>query len=495
MPHRLTRRQFLAGAAGAALTGSLGGFATPPARPGRVAVLGAGLAGLATAFELAEAGHEVVVFEARTRPGGRVRTLRTPFADGLYAEAGAMQIPASHHLTLHYARLLDLPLVPFPPAAETSLAHLRGQRLVWPHDQEPPRPYPLTEEERRLGLAGMNERYWGRELEAAVAAHPAAQATALGEGSWPPEELRPLDRITLADLWRSNGASEGAVAALRVGPFDFLGDGVEAVGALNLLREAAHRKAEPRYRIDGGMDRLPAALAARLGTRIRYGSPVVAIRQDAEGVRVVVRDAAGTREHAADLCVVAVPATLLREIDLDPPLPPATRRAVDGLRLSANTRTFVQCRRRPWEAEGLSGTAFTDLPIGLVHHATHGRPGPRAVVESYASGEDARRLGALSAEERLTTVLAGMERVHPGISDVAEGGTSVVWADEPWARGAYAWFAPGELLAWLPRLTAPLGRLHFAGDHTSHMPGWMQGAFTSARRAAAEVAAALARGG
>lgn len=492
MSHRLTRRQFLAGAAGAALTGTLGGFAPPPARPGRVAVLGAGLAGLATAFELAEAGHQVVVFEARTRPGGRVRTLRAPFADGLYAEAGAMRIPASHHLTLHYARLFDLPLIPFPPPAETSLAHLGGQRLVWPHDQDPPWPYPLTEEEGRLGVAGMKERYWGRELAAAVAAHPAAEAAALGEGSWPPAELRQLDGVTLADLWRDNGASEGAVAALRVGPFDLLGDGVEAVGALCLLREAAHRKPEPRYRIEGGSDRLPAAFAARLGVRIHYGSPVVAIRQDTEEVHVVVRDATGTREHAADRCVAAVPAPLLREMEIDPPLPAATRRAVDGLRLSSNTRTFVQCRRRPWEAEGLAGTAFTDLPIGLVHHATDGRPGPRAIVESYASGENARRLGALSPEERLTTVLAGMERVHPGIADVAEGGTSVVWADEPWSRGAYAWFAPGELLAWLPRLAAPVGRLHFAGDHTSHMPGWMQGALTSARRAATEVAAALA---
>ncbi|HMB51820.1 MAG TPA: FAD-dependent oxidoreductase, partial [Thermoanaerobaculia bacterium] len=440
--HGLTRRQLLAGAAGAAAVWALDGFALPPARrPARVAVIGAGLAGLATAFELAVAGHEVTVFEARTKPGGRVRTLRAPFANGLYAEAAAMQIPESHDLSLHYARLFDLPLVALPAPGDTSLAHLGGERLVWPRGEEPHWPYPLSDEERRLGSAGLNERYWGRELAAAKASYGEAEAAALGKGSWPPPELRPLDAVTLADLWRRNGASEAAVEVLRVSPFDFLGDGVDTVGALAVLREAAHRRPEPRYRVGGGFDRLPAAFAERLAGRIRYGSPIVALRQDAERVRVVAEGAAGSHEHEVDRCVVAIPVPLLREVEIDPPLPVPIREAVNGLRLTDVTRTYVQCRERPWEAEGLSGTAFTDLPVALVHHVTDGRPGPRAIVESYAAGERARRLGALAPAERLAEVTAQLERVLPGLAAVAEGGTAVVWADEPWARGAYAWFA------------------------------------------------------
>src|SRR5918994_7288368 len=59
----------------------------------KVVIVGAGLAGLSAAYELAQAGHEVTILEARTRPGGRVLTLRDGFPDGLYVDAGASRIP------------------------------------------------------------------------------------------------------------------------------------------------------------------------------------------------------------------------------------------------------------------------------------------------------------------------------------------------------------------------------------------------------------------
>jgi monoamine oxidase len=83
--------------------------------PKKVIIIGAGLAGLSAAYELSQAGHDVTVLEARTRPGGRVHTLRDPFPDGLYAEAGAARIPDHHHFTLKYAELFGLTLEPFEP--------------------------------------------------------------------------------------------------------------------------------------------------------------------------------------------------------------------------------------------------------------------------------------------------------------------------------------------------------------------------------------------
>ncbi len=65
------------------------------------------------------------------------------------------------------------------------------------------------------------------------------------------------------------------------------------------------------------------------------------------------------------------------------------------------------------------------------------------------------------------------------------------WDADPWSRGDYAWFRPGQMHALLPHLATVEGRIHFAGDHTSSRPGWMQGALDSGLRAAAEVAAAL----
>jgi monoamine oxidase len=84
--------------------------------PKKVIVIGAGLAGLTAAYELTEAGHDVTIIEARTRCGGRVYTMREPFSDGMYAEAGAARIPIDHNLTLGYVKRFNLALDQMYPA-------------------------------------------------------------------------------------------------------------------------------------------------------------------------------------------------------------------------------------------------------------------------------------------------------------------------------------------------------------------------------------------
>jgi monoamine oxidase len=123
---RINRRQFikrsaLAGA-GIALTRSnaFGGVTVRPAGK-KILIIGAGMAGLVAGYELTQLGHDVTILEARTRPGGRVQTLREPFSDGLYAEAGAARIPTNHELTLKYVKLFDVPLEPMYPARLSAL--------------------------------------------------------------------------------------------------------------------------------------------------------------------------------------------------------------------------------------------------------------------------------------------------------------------------------------------------------------------------------------
>ncbi len=100
----------------------------------KVLILGAGMAGLVAAYELSKLGHDVTVLEARTRPGGRVHTLREPFSDGLYAEAGAARIPDNHDLTLKYVKEFELPLEPFYPSRLNAMRFDRGSREEVPID-------------------------------------------------------------------------------------------------------------------------------------------------------------------------------------------------------------------------------------------------------------------------------------------------------------------------------------------------------------------------
>src|SRR5262245_51833543 len=285
---------------------------TPAGRPRRVLVLGAGLAGLCAAYELTQAGHDVTVLEARDRAGGRVRTLREPLADGLHAEAGATFLPAAHRYPMYYARRFGLPLLPHRHGPAGLVYFLRGRHLDprapslrdWPLD--------LTDEEREGGLRGLARTYLSPVVD---------RLAALGPPDEPPADLAWLDSCSLGEYLRGRGASAAAVELLALGTMELVGDGPDTVSAFLLLRDLAAFRRDPlSYAIAGGNDRLPDAFARRLAGRIRYGHPVVAITQNGREAAAVVEGPEGRRRFRADYLVCALPFSVLRGIDVSPPL-------------------------------------------------------------------------------------------------------------------------------------------------------------------------------
>jgi monoamine oxidase len=482
----LTRRQFLAlavPAAAAACGGTERSHGTRTVRT-RVVVIGAGLAGLAAACELSRAGVEVRVLEARARPGGRVHTLRAPFDDGLYAEAGAVFIPGHHATTLRYVRELGLALQPSEDGGRgqggrlfvhgTSVRLRPGERPRWPVPLKP----------RELGLTPGELR--SLYLEPVVESigdpdHPL----------WPGEAALRFDGMTMAQLLRARGASPGAIALMRLGYLDEWGDGIDAISALGLLRDlASNRGAGDTHRIAGGSDRLPTAFAQRLDEVIRYGAAVTGIEQRRGGVRVTYTAGGAEKSVAADRVICAIPFTALRRLAVHPSLSAPKSAAVAQLPATSVTRVYLQLRNRVWDREDGDAVA-TDLPIMMAAHASAGQPGTREIVEAFVTGAAARELARMPAGACVRQVRAQVARLIPAIDGQVERASVYAWDADPWARGDYAWFRPGQVRALLPHVATPEGRIHFAGDHTSTRPGWMQGALDSGLRAAHEVITAL----
>src|ERR1700758_640023 len=130
----------------------------------RVTILGAGLAGLAAGWELKSAGHDVTILEAQLHPGGRVHTIREGLSDDLYAEAGAGRIPASHMITLEWVKHFALELEPFYPKELSQIALLKGKRVKIAANGAVDMsavPLDLTPEERKIGLANLEDHYCG----------------------------------------------------------------------------------------------------------------------------------------------------------------------------------------------------------------------------------------------------------------------------------------------------------------------------------------------
>src|SRR5262252_3856375 len=441
--------------------------------PKKVLVLGAGLAGLSAAWRLVEAGHDVTIVEAQQRPGGRVLTLREPFSDGLYAEAGAGRIPETHALTLHYVSLFGLELEPFWPTSGKQVAYFGGRRIPFAQPQDldlAALPLDLTAEERRLGLLGIDDKYVGTPLKR------------LGdiEGpDWPAPDVAALDRIRYDDYLRSLGASKDATAMLTFGFGEY--------SALDSLRDATHHHTKTFSKIRGGNDRLPRAFADRLAARVRYGAPVTAIRQDGAGVEAVVAPPGGPERVRADYAVCAIPFTVLRRIPVEPAFPADKRAAIENVRTGSVTRIELQTRTRFWERDGENGFATIERPMEI-WSPTWSQPGPRGILQAYVYEGLSRETCARDEAGRLRFALETIGGVFPRVGPELEVSVSKCWDEDPWARGAYTVWMPGQWTSGMPVvMNRPEGRIHFAGEHLTPYPGWMQGAILSGHRAAAAI--------
>ncbi|MEO7508387.1 MAG: FAD-dependent oxidoreductase, partial [Pyrinomonadaceae bacterium] len=478
----MKRREFLTTTVGIATAIALPAVPQIAAKPrGRkLAIVGAGLAGLVAGYELKRRGFAVTIFEARDRPGGRVLTLREPFTGEQHAEAGAMFIPSSHDLVLKYAREFKLTLNPMPARALSPTLYLHGRKIAPQRPRGYDWPVELSPRERKLTLDEMAELYLGPPLD--EIGDPRAPG-------WPRRALAKYDRVSFAQMLRDRGASPGAIELLRMNDADLIGDGVGSVSALMVLRENKfYETARQTFSLAGGSDRLPYAFAAQLKKELNYGCPAVKIDRTDRSVRLSVLRQGVAETTAFDQVICAVPLTVMDRIEFSPALPAALHDAQTATGYTSVTRVYLQTNGRPWDDTRFGISAYTDLPSMTLVNSTFDQPGANGILHSYMTGANARASAKLDEPGRAEAALGDTEKLFPGMRKSYARSASIAWDDEEWTRGAFAWFRPGQMFELRPRLAQPVDRLVFAGEHMSKYPGWMQGALESGLRAATEVA-------
>jgi len=436
----------------------------------RVVILGAGLAGLSAGLELHNVGHDVTILEAQLHPGGRVHTIREGLSDDLYAEAGAGRIPAAHTITLEWVKHFGLELEPFRPTELSEVALLKGKRVRIPPNQPVDMsqvPLDLTPEERKIGLDDLEEHYIGelmRNLGASI------------REDWPPEMMRLAD-ISTKDFLHQRGASADAI--------QYMTTGFEEQSALDYVRDENNHYKKAKTKIKGGNDQLPRAFAAKLSDVIRYGCVVEHIERGENRVRIAFRHA-GMLDHVeAETVICTIPYGVLRHISVTPEWTPEKRKVIDGVYYGRVVRTTFQVSRRYWEDQGLNGWGTSDKNFE-VWHPTYGKPGRRGLLQAYFYEDYAGRLDDMSEGERTERMISDLDEVHPGLRQHQETVITKSWQNDPWERGAYIIYRPGQMERY-PAICKREGRVWFAGEHASPWPTWMQGAIASGIKAAREI--------
>lgn len=455
------------------------GLQPKAARPKKVVIVGAGIAGLVAAYELLRAGHDPVILEAQQRVGGRIYTMRDPFAPGLYAEAGAMRIPKAHALTLAYVDKFGLTTSPFTMNNPKAFYYLGGRRRRIEEVELDPEGIDVDFADHERGQTV--GQLWGAALRPIV-----QRIEAKGDAAWP-EIAAEYDDYSVREFLEANRWSEGAIELFGL-LFNY--EALMNSSFLELLREEVGNYYTNMVQINGGTDRLPLAIFEPLRDRVRFSARMIAIDQTPDEVIVHYQTVAGRSKAAGDYAIITVPFSVLRHVEALKPFSRAKQRAIRQLHYDASAKIFFQCRRRFWEEDDgiYGGGTVTDLPVRNIYYPEHGRETGRGVLlASYTWSEDAQRWGSLSPGDRIAQALENVALIHPQVVECFEVGASKMWHDDEFAGGAFALFDPGQQRLLHEHIIAPEGRIHFAGEHASLTHAWIQGSIESGLRAAHEI--------
>lgn len=449
----------------------------------RVVVVGAGLAGLTAAYRLAQKGVDVQVFEARDgRVGGRCWTARGRFAGGQLAEHGGERIDTRHTHIRKLAAELGLKLEEENPdrhQGERGVTYLQGavrDPEVINKDMD------LVEKRLKADARRIGSYFADRASRAA----------------------RDFDQLSVRDWLQANvpgGMSSLLGSSMANGVATFFGNDADELSAISLIEQLLGPDgADEKYHVKGGNDLIPKALAARLRKpALHFDAPLLAVRRTGDTYRL--RFGGIRRDVVADHVVFALPFTTLRRVDLDDSgLSARKREAIDNHGMGTDAKLMLQFDRQFHRFDDFSGRIVSDNPLFTSWDTSAYQTGAEGLltlfVGSWTGATHPTAKPHATPSAALTGATLGhLDRLVPGLKRAYNGKAWLdSWVDDPWSRGSYSSYRPGQYTKYWGWTGRREGRLHFAGEHTStHSQGYLNGAVESGERAAREVLAALGR--
>jgi monoamine oxidase len=493
---RTTRRDLLkktavAGVA-AAGTSSLGRFAKAAhaAADVRIAVVGAGLAGLTCAYRLRQAGYSADVYEADpTRIGGRCWTIRS-FAAGQLAEHGGELIDQGHQAVRQLAQELGFSLdnlLQAQPKGTEDFFYVNGAKY-----------------EYSQLVVDLNGIYQKLHKDVSAASYPTLWNLYTQRG-W---ELDHMSIIDWLDETVPNGGSKSNLGRVLDIAYNIeYGAESSEQSALNLLYLLGYSgqgqfrvfgPSNEKYHVRGGNDQVANELGQRLAGQIKLDHVLSSIKQNSGGsFTLSFANGATTRTTTVDHVVLAIPFSMLRSVNYAKAgFEPLKVTAIKELPMGTNSKLHVQFNDRFWYAANNNGNTYADTGYQNTWEVTRAQPGGKGILVDYTGGKVGASFGSGTPQQRAQQFFSQLQPQFPGV-DIAShwDGTSATvdfWAAYPWTKGSYSYWKVGQYTKFSGMEKERQGNCHFAGEHTSQdFQGYLNGAVETGERAAGEILADL----
>ena len=437
-------------------------------------VVGAGLAGLASAREAVASGASVVVIEARDRVGGRV--LNHDIGGGEVVELGGQWIGPTQDRLAALADELGVERFATHGDGENVIEYSGSLRR---YSGTTPRLNPLVLLDVQRAQRKLNRLARRVPLEAPWRASGAARLDGQTAATWMRRNVatrpgRALLELGIEAVWAAQPEDMSLLHVLFY---------IHSAGSLEILFDTEGGAQQDRF--VGGSQLVPMRMAEQLGReRVVLGAPVRRIEHDGDGVAVHT-DGVLARGGRA---ILALAPTLASRIAYDPPLPGYRDQLTQRMPLGTVAKCMAIYDEPFWRAEGLSGQGASDTgPVKLTYDNSPpgGSPG---VLLGFLEGRHARELGRLPGDERRAAVVDCFARLFGPRAARPGAYVERLWAEEEWSRGCYGCHMPtGAWTSYGPALREPIGPLHWAGAECATVwNGYMDGAVRSGQHAARE---------
>jgi monoamine oxidase len=486
--HRTTRRGLLKGAGAAVAGASLLGSMASPARASRgaaprIAVIGAGLAGLTCAYRLQQGGYAADIYEASSRVGGRCWTGRGDFADGQIYEHGGELIDSGHKALRGLAQELGLQLdnlIKAEANGADELGYFFGKPYTFAQmtaDFQAVLPQ-MSQDVKDAGYPTLYNSYTPRGYE--------------------------LDHMSVYDYierYVPGGHRSPLGALLDVAYNIEYGAETRVQSSLNLLYLIGFSQpntftifgdSDEKFHIHGGNDQVPTILASRLAAQITANTALTAIKQRADNTfKLTLQNGAGAFDRTYDHVVLALPFSILRSsVDWSQAgFSDVKAIAINEQGMGTNSKIHLQFTSRFWNDQGCNGETYSDRGYQNTWEVTRAQDGNSGILSWYTGGNIGVSVGSGTPQQQAKTFLKQIEPVLPGATARWNGKvTRDYWTGYQWTKGSYSYWKVGQYTRFVGAEADRQGNCYFAGEHTSvDYQGYLNGAVDTGETAAKQV--------